>query len=297
MRTSIFIAICWLMPLSALAQKVVVLPVSYWLVWEDAASVEKAQAVMDEVGLAVSEAGYEVVRGDPVASAAASASGAKAADCRDSVCLSKVAAQFAAENALFISITEEGLMYNVEIILAKGEPEVGPLGGNFAKLLTGVVSMVKTVLLPASKSADETVPKEPEPVEYVPVEPKAAQETETATAAEETEDTGEKSLDPIPFYAVAGVTGALVLSWVIVESIGYSKLDKLESGEWSEDDAKKLQTADRVLLGLAVAGAIATTVLGVLTDFSGNQEEQAVAKLPVPTVIENGGMLVIEGRF
>ncbi len=293
MRTLILIAICWLMPICALAQKVAVLPVSYWLVWEDAESVEKADAVMDDVGLAVAESGYEMIHGDPVNEAAASASGAKAADCRDQACLAAVAAALNADNAMFISITEEGLMYNVEIIMAEGESESGPLGGNFTKLLAGVVIMVKTAL---PKLKEEVAEEEPLPVEYVPVvseEPAS----EPAPEPEAAEDKGKKKLNPVPFYVVAGVTGALAISWVIVESIGYSKEDELTSGEWSVDDAKKLQTADRVLLGLTVAGAITTTVLGFFTDFSKKQEGKTISRIPVPTAIENGGMLMVEGRF
>ena len=50
------------------------------------------------------------------------------------------------DNALFVAVAEEGLLYNVEIDLARGDQEYGPIGGNFAKLRVGVHSMVKSAL-------------------------------------------------------------------------------------------------------------------------------------------------------
>ena len=58
----------------------------------------------------------------------------------------EVAEHLELDNALFVAVAEEGLLYNVEIDLARGDQEYGPIGGNFAKLRVGVHSMVKSAL-------------------------------------------------------------------------------------------------------------------------------------------------------
>ncbi|MCP4195620.1 MAG: hypothetical protein GY762_00575 [Proteobacteria bacterium] len=271
------------LPAVATAQKVAVLPVSYWLVWEDAQSPEKEQAVFQEVVQTIEESGYQVVSGSDVDNAARIASGSKATDCRDKDCLSQVATHLEVDNAIFVSIAEEGLLYNVEINLAKGDQEYGPIGGNFGKLRIGIQSMVKAALGPAA------TPEEPED------RPEEAQ-SQTESGMREVRDNG-KPLGPVPFIVTASVTGALGITWIILESVGYAKLNKHDDDPnyWSEQDAARLQTADRVFLGLTLAGVVTTTVLGFLTDFS-NKTDGPVEAL-VPTPVENGGMLVVKGRF
>ena len=290
MRTIIILILIYLVPLSALAQKVAVLPVSYWLVWKNAESVEKAKAIQEEVAEGAFEAGFEVLRGAEVEDAVWSSAGVKASDCRDSECLSSVAEKLGVENALFVSITEEGLLYNVEVILAKGEAESGPLGGNFAKLKKGVRSMVKTVL--------QSTKKEPEPEATPP--PSIETETEPEPEPTTEEQAESKGISPIPFYITAGLTSAIAITYVVTESVGYARYNKLEEGDqddWEnkKDALKPLQTTSRVFMGLTVAGAIATTVLFFLTDFDKDESTPTAKLTPVPT--DGGGLLMLNGRF
>jgi hypothetical protein len=277
------VAIFVFLPALATAQKVAVLPVSYWLVWEDAQSREKEQAIFQEVVRTAEESGYDVVVGTDVNNAARIASGSKAIDCRDRSCLDQVANHLEVDNAIFVSVAEEGLLYNVEINLAKGDQEYGPIGGNFAKLRIGVSSMVKAALGPAAtgeKPEDGAEEGQPEPQDGEP------QPTDR-----------KKPLGLVPFIVTASVTGALGITWVVLESVGYSKLKKHENGDeyWNEEDASRLQTADRVFLGLALAGVVTTTVLGFLTEFRKKKDGPVEALVPAP--VDNGGMLVVRGRF
>jgi hypothetical protein len=283
MRFTLLLAIFVLLPGVATAQKVAVLPVSYWLVWEDAQSPEKEQAVFQEVVQTIEESGYQVVSGTDVNNAARIASGSKATDCRDTHCLNQVATHLEVENAIFVSIAEEGLLYNVEINLAKGDQEYGPIGGNFGKLRIGIQSMVKAALGPAVTPEESEVG--PEQAQLQPVDEKRRVSD------------NKKPLGPVPFIVTASVTGALGITWVILESVGYAKLKKHDDDPiyWNEEDASRLQTADRVFLGLTLAGVVTTTVLGFLTDFSKKMDGPVEALVPTP--VENGGMLVVKGRF
>jgi hypothetical protein len=283
MRFTLLLTIFLFLPAVSAAEKVAVLPVSYWLVWEDAGSPEREEAIFQEVVRTIEENGYQVIAGTDVNNAARIASGSKATDCRDRECLSQVATHLEVDNAIFVSIAEEGLLYNVEINLAKGDQEYGPIGGNFAKLRLGVQSMVKAAFGTAAA---------PEEAEEVSQEGQA----ESPDGKQETTDK-KKPLGPVPFIVTASVTGALGITWIVLESVGYAKLKKAEDGEidWSKEDASKLQTADRVFLGLTLAGVVTTTVLGFLTDFSKNNDGPVEALVPAP--INNGGMLVVKGRF
>ncbi len=280
MRFTVLLSIFLFLPAVSAADKVAVLPVSYWLVWEDAGSPEREDAVFQEVLQSLEENGYQVLAGSDVNNAARIASGSKATDCRDRECLQQVATHLEVDNAIFVSVAEEGLLYNVEINLAKGDQEYGPIGGNFAKLRVGVRSMVKAALGPATASEEGQKEGQPDPLDE-----------QRGTAD------GRKPLGPVPFIVTASVTGALGITWIILESVGYAKLKKAEDGEidWSKGDASSLQTADRVFLGLTLAGVVTTTVLGFLTDFSRKNDGPVEALVPTP--VDNGGMLVVKGRF
>lgn len=308
MRIAILLFICLLMPTAVFAEKkkVAVLPVSYWLVWKNAESVEKAKAIQEDVVHGIEDAGFEALRGPGVEEAVWAASGSEASNCRDKACLASVTEKLGVDNAIFISITEEGLLYNVEIILADGEPEAGPLGGNFSKLKTGVRSMVKSSVslsTPSAKKPEDTSHRTPDKPEENPQDSEGgAAGPGPVPARIETDFSSEKrkGLRPLFFYGTAGLTSAFAIGWVIVESVGYARMPEIEQGTWDRKNASSVQSASRALLSFAGAGAVATAALFFFTNFAGDERpsgDAIQARTIVPAVTEHGGILTIRGEF
>jgi hypothetical protein len=292
MRTTFIIVTILLLPLMAAAQKVAVLPVSYLLVWEDKQSEEKAAAIYQEVVGAALENGYEVVPADAVTEAVEADEPAD--ECKSRECLERVRAKLDVNEVIFVSVAEEGMLANVEIYLAVGEGQFGPIGGNFKKLRTGIRAMAKQALgkAPEPPAAEE---------ETGPEEAIAGTDEEAVKQVDITKKRDLKKLNVLPFAITAGVTGALAIAWVVVEAVGFSKLKKLEDNpdyDWSKGDAEKLQAADRALLVTGAVGLAATVVLRVFTDFKkmpGKNKNKV--KVGVPTVANGGAMMTFEGRF
>lgn len=115
------------------------------------------------------------------------------------------------------------------------------------------------------------------------------------------EPESEKSrLGPAPFIVAAGVSAALGVGTVVIDSKVGERFDTADkTGEKSDrDDAQSLQTVEKVFFGLTIAGVATTVVLLFLTDFK-REEPSAEAALDVvtPVVFNGGGGLAVTGRF
>ncbi len=281
-----------LLPLSAFAEKVALLPPEYRVVETGTDSPELSAMVEQSAVQGAKEAGWETLTGSTVAAAAESAAGGPASQCRNEACLGKVADALGVDEVIFISIFDFDGHYKIAMFQARGKGEIASPYGNDTILLSTVSGLVKGMLLELSpKTADVPPPAEEPPP---PDEPEAEPEPET-------QDEKKDGLAPTAFWVSLGVTGALAVSWGIVEGVGYSRYKDLDTNGkdmdyW--DSTRSLQIADRILFPLACAGAATTIVLFFLTDFEGGVDEgnnQAYSIAPV--LSKDAGFLVLEGRF
>ncbi len=127
---------------------------------------------------------------------------------------------------------------------------------------------------------------------------------ETEASAEKTlspEPEAEKSgMGPAPFIVAAGVSAALGVGTIIIDSKVGERFDMADkTGEKSDrDDAQSLQTVEKVFFGLTIAGVATTVVLLFLTDFRKEEPSTEVALDSVtPVVFDGGGGLAVGGRF
>ena len=275
---------------------------------------EAVAKVMEKILEGVGEAGWEALPAEAVAGSIGRIS--PDGPCAEADCLAEVAKDAGADEALLISIVDEDrTSYDLKVALANREGvEVQKTAGFFVVLewLRGTVALI------LQKPA-----REPEEVEgAAPVAAgEIAGEGEAEIAAKdgggEEDGPGEngpanqatpkdgKKLGPVPFYVSAAATGALLISWGVTDAVVHSRYEELrdddmEREDWLEkrDSARSLQTADRVLLGIAAAGVLATGVLFFLTDFDREVEEENPGVRAVgPTAFEGGGGLSIAGEF
>jgi hypothetical protein len=294
MKTWILFLLLMLLPFSAAAQKTVLLPVTYTIYKSNSPSAERASRVADAMRAGVEEAGAEIVDLNEDFQA-----------CAHVECLRATAKKQGTDNAIFISVVDKDGEFEITVISAVGETAKATPFGTFGSLIARVKGIVRQIMEDTAKEVaptpvveepevelEEPVSKDNEVVEPPEKTPETPQE-DTSTPLVQEDDGG---LAPVGFFVMAGLTSALAITYGIVDGVGYAKYND------GEDDLEGLQTADRVLLGVTLAGAVTTAILFFLTDFdSDDTSEKASAKLKRPTLspvaTENGGMLMVEGRF
>jgi hypothetical protein len=303
MRIFFLISILLLAPVYASAQKVAVVPASYVKAGTGAESREAAEKVTERVMDGIRDAGREP--SDPVAvkNAIAQVTGEEDGVCEDKECMSGLADLLYTDEAVFVRVVEKSEMEReVVMILGRGEGATETCEDGFMVVLERIRRNVALALQKTeARGHDEAA------------EPKTEPEPEPKKPEEPNQEKQKSGISPVGFYVSAGVASALAISWAIMESVGYARNEKLKDrvadDQWRDDKAslKKLQIADRVVLGAAVAGAVTTAVLFILTDFdterTGDQRTGGSRTAPTngfsvhPAITENGGALVIEGRF
>ena len=278
-----------------LADKVVIAPVSYRLVWKDAESETKARLVEEQAAAAAVEAGMEPVRGDVVKEAVQKVLG-RSDRCVSSDCLAKVAVEVGAEQAVSVSIEESGAQHKIAVALARGEGTVGELFGEMQVVLKGVRSMVKEVL--ESEQRAEAAAVEPEEKqagpERIEEEPRPG-----AIIVHDKPDPGIQ-LSPVPFYITAGATVALTATALVLDKVVADRWERLSDGDEDVDyweKSRTLQKVDRAVIGFACAGVVATGVLFFLTDFKGDEADgEGAVSIEVGVASDSAGAIV-KGRF
>jgi len=277
-----------LMPLVAIAEKVAIVPVSYTMVWEKTKSPESALIVEDNVAAGAKEAGYEVIRGTKVSKVVNAITG-KNSKCNQKECLEKVAKELGVEEAIFVSVEETGPRHVYKIFFSKRSGTAGEKTGAFFKASQEIKTQVERILSKPPQKIKKTTAKQPTSVSKI----------------SDNEETTDKKLSPKAFYITATATGVFAITWGVLEIIGHSKFKNLESsnedlGTWNDekDKIKKLQTFDRVAMSLTMAGVITSSVLFFLTDFSKDKDNnKSGIDAIAPVVNNNGGSLMIQGRF
>lgn len=104
-------------------------------------------------------------------------------------------------------------------------------------------------------------------------------------------------LKPALFWIGLGATAAFAGATVGLDFAVGAKIDDAETtanNSVLKDSAKKMQVAERVFGGLAVAAAVTTGVLFFLTDFGGEEESSLAVR---PFSDGRSGGLSVQGRF
>jgi len=284
-----------------MAGGVAVVPASFIRGEGGSENADAARQVTERVRDGVRDAGRELVDEGEVTRALGSLQSGDEPTCRDRDCLGELVRLLEADDAVFVQVVERDEMTrDVRLVLARGEGATESRQAGFMVVLEDVRRLVALALketssaaAPASATADPVVAgageaPEEEP-EYEPIESSTKPEKE--------------GLAPTVFFVSAGVTSALVIGWIIVESVGYSRMkdleDRVEDDDWEAErnDLKPLRAADGVLIGLAAAGAVTTAVLFFLTDFDAAEvtpAEQRAARLRLGP---GGAGFTFEGRF
>jgi hypothetical protein len=303
MRITTLVAVLLFLPLAAsAAEKVAVLPVSYTIYKTDSVSEERALKVADAVAAGVERVGLDPARGDDIIAASRDLAPKGASYCDRLACAKQVAERVGAAYAIFVSVVDKDGQFEIEVIGTDAEPITASPFGTFRSMTRRVAGLVETSLREAintnphaGAAAEDEAVEENLGTDESPARPDTA--AEPAGEAGQTETPVGKGLSPVPFIAVASVTGALAVGWVAVEVVGYNKKSDTEG---DLDRYKPLQIGARVLLGCAAAGLVTTVVLFFLTDFKHSEAEASRASARwrlTPAPLSNGGLLVLDRGF
>ena len=308
MRTKAILvgAILILAPSAAEAAKAAIVPVEY-VHLQPGEAADAARQVEDKVAEGAIQAGFEVLRGAAVTDAV-KRSPACAASAKERACLEAVAEALGADEAIAVSVTDDDhTSYRVEIVHARRAAVTDERTAGFFVVLEWVRGAVALALQkPASQAEEPPATQSPPSAEKDPSDRSDASDGSDASppAPLPANDAHSKPLRPAIFWTGVGITGALVVAYAATDIATYARYKGLKDESAAErsqadwDAAHRLQVADRVLLGFAIAAAAATTVMGFFTDFAPSQPSPTGGGLGWgPFALPNGGGLVLEGRF
>ncbi len=273
------VAVCAVtVPAAAAAQKIVVFRGAYEKVLEQERVSESADLVAEEVAAVANGAEWEVVR--------------RSDECSSKECLEKALAVYEADEAVSVSVRQTGVKYNLEIRFARRQDIEDEVLGTFSEATEKVGILVHEVLTEENQTEERPATDQ----DTQPNEPSGDQ------PSDETRD----GLRPTAFWVSLGITGAVAIAYTAVDIATFRRWKDLEKtvpndrkqSDW--DSFHTLQITDRVLFGTMLAGIATSTVLFFLTDFKrepdDDEKEQGVSLLS-PVLIDNGGLLMLQGRF
>ncbi|MCP4601449.1 MAG: hypothetical protein GY847_13180 [Proteobacteria bacterium] len=271
-----------LLPVSAMAQKIAVLPVSYTMVWTGAKNDELAEKLQKKIVDEAMKLGYETIDSAAVAQAVAQTG---KEECKEKTCVAQVNDSVSADEAVFVSVrNNDDVEFMIEAVFAKGEGISEVKAGSRTSVMEWI-----------ARKVIESLPEVEQPVK--PEQPESDEEPEHL----DSEEDSRKPVAPVAFWTSFGVTAGLVVGWAVVEGIAYKKLDDYSDKPQADrtnkerDEIKSWRIASRVLLGTMAAGAITTTVLGFFTDFKKSDDSTNVSLAPAWT--QYGGALMLQGSF
>jgi hypothetical protein len=250
------------------------------MVWEDKSSDSRAQIVADRVCNTIEESGLECEEFEET--------------CPDKSCLKERFASSAFDEAVTVSVEQTGAEYEFQLFLAKGTSAVAEITGPMEVALEKLAGLVKSAVVePLRKDIAEDASSV--------VEDADPGEEEPGASLDDTDQSKRSKIRPAPFWAVLGVTSAAIVSWAVVEGVGYGRLKKhndLEPEERSQSEIDRLKTlriVDWALMGISGAGLAAMVTLAAFTDFKKDKEDQnaRIDLFPGP----RGAALVLTAEF
>lgn len=291
MRAITLFLVMLFLPLTAFAESVAVLPVSYKIYRTNKQDEDRAAKVKAAVIGGVEDAGLTPMTGEDIDNESQAFAGEEMF-CVSSECPLKVAERVGADLGVVVAVSDHDGQFDIHIYTTYAEPVSASPFGTLKATLKRIRGMVTDSLKEAVRNAP-------------PVETPAAAETETTEeetgpTAEETEETQneetpatdaekeppapepQKKKKPIPkpaFWSVFGVSLTIGLGYTGLETFGYIYWQDKKEG-WDDhttDEAtrkdelntvKALQLTCRIMMGVTAAAVITTGVLGFFTDFS-----------------------------
>jgi len=159
----------------------------------------------------------------------------------------------------------------------------------------GFEDFIEDVELPGGETLEVTV-------QLKPLAEAPTQKPGSEIVKAEPEGKSKKPVKPAAFYAVVGLTGALLAATAVTGGLAvdtHSTFDDTPEQDWEKrldlrDKGQKLNVATDVLIGLTSASAAAVLVLAFFTDF-GKKEKRSAGLVLAPGL--GGFHLGIAGAF
>ena len=286
----ITILMVWLfLPITALAESVAVLPVTYKIYRTNKASQERAVKVKEAVVRGVENAGFTPMTGADIDQESESLASPNEKYCLSSECTLKVAEKVGADLGVLVWISDQDGQFDIQIITTHAEPIAKSPFGTLKSITKRIEALVSDSLKEAARNlpkaeanpgqtTQDTSDEKTDEEAAAGVEPED-EETEPDTTTDETVMppapvvSKKKPFDPPVFWSLFGVTAAVGVGYGISETIGFVK--KKGTDNPSSSDKKKLeswQLANRITLGITAAGVIATGVIAFFTNFGSAAE-------------------------
>lgn len=270
-----------------LAETLVVASGRFHLTWEEQDVPAKAAMIKDKIVYAAREQGWDVQETETT--------------CLEPACLDRLLTEKHADEAVYVMAEENVGEYAMDVHFARRESFSVEFTGAFPQALLALRDKVKEALAPqsgeastpAGESLETAAPPSSGPAEY---------------PAQSGRIDREHPLGQAPFWVSLGVTGAALIAYVATGIAGDARWDEVASEppgmrtRSDQDFLSGIQTANRALLGVTLAGAATTGVLFLFTDFKREREkprgeEDKVGAALRPVLSADGGGLCLEGTF
>lgn len=242
-----------LLPSTALADTLLICPSSYILGVNGKSIPQKSKLVVEYVAERIgTETEFKLKISDE--------------ECMDREQLVRAQTTQGTGAALLVQVVETSVHYDFTVHLTSvPEGLRGESDGTFGEALEAIAALVIANL--------------PQPLEEAST-PSQPEQTEVHAESATTKPPKAPMISWTPFWISLGVTGALGLTTGIIEIAGYKQLQDYEdmNPRPSEDENRlnSLQTAERVFLGLTVAGAITTTIVGIVISSKKRAEKKSL---------------------
>lgn len=218
--------------------------------------------------------------------------------CGDQACLAQLSKLAQAQGAVQVDVVrKKDGAYAVTVRTSHAPPRIEEVD----KGLAVVFEVARRLAGGASRRIGEAAPEPPEAAPLDPGEiaqPESGEKHEEVTTEEPLPQGPGSGLHKGWFWASLGLTGAVVLSWGIVEAVAWGRIQSVEEQESRTradvDDLRGIQTGARALLVSGAALAVTTVVLALVTDFETDKEPAAVV---APVITDSAWGLGLGGRF
>lgn len=277
----------WLfLPLTALAESVAVLPVTYRVYRTNQMSEERAAKVKEAVVRGVENAGLTPMTGADIDQESSALASPNETYCKSSECTLEVAHKVGADLGVLVWVSDQDGQFDIQIITTHAEPIAKSPFGTLKSVAKRIEALVedslkeglRNLLSKAGADNSTTTMNGETDADDAPVDG-PIDETESSPIADHSKAppapivSKRKPFSPPVFWSFFGVTAAVGVGYGISETVGFVK--KKETDNPSDSEEKKLeawQLANRITLGVTAAGVIATGVVAFFTEFKDSSE-------------------------
>lgn len=284
----ITILMAWLfLPLTAVAESVAVLPVTYTIYRTNQASEERAAKVMEAVVRGVENAGLTPMTGADINQESSALASPNETYCKSSECALQVAHKVGADLGVLVWVSDQDGQFDIQIITTHTDPIAKSPFGTLKSVTKRIEALVEDSLkeglrnLLSKANVDDSTPApgttttngETDADSAPMVEPADDLVVDDSKTPPAPIVSKRKPFDPAHFWSVFGVTAAVGVGYGASETVGFVK--KKNTDNPSNSEKKRLdawQLANRITLGVTAAGVIATGVMAFFTEFKDSTE-------------------------